>query len=133
MPVSLFENKPEYCPFGHQLWPGEAQVSWTPCICEPAREAAGRGRGMGHVQVTCNRCHDQFRQTVFYERHDHHGLAGVGVAVRLCSRRERCRRVRSGQSWRAPGGRSRKSRTSCRPGFPAHLIMSIALADLAAR
>ena len=39
--VSLFENKPECCPFGHQLWPGKAQVSWTPCICRPAREAAG--------------------------------------------------------------------------------------------
>jgi hypothetical protein len=64
VPVSLFENEPERCPFGHKLWPGMAQVSWTPCICEPAREAARRGRGMGHVQVTCNRCHDQFRQTV---------------------------------------------------------------------
>ena len=51
MPVSLFENKPERCPFGHQLWPGMAQVSWTPCLCEPAREAAGRGRGMGHVRA----------------------------------------------------------------------------------
>ena len=79
MPVSLFENKPECCPFGHQLWPGRAQVSWTPCICEPAREAAGRGRGMGHVRVTCNRCHDQFRQSVFYEPpHDngHRPLTG---------------------------------------------------------
>ena len=35
MSASLFENKPESCPFGHQLWPGKAQVSWTPCICEP--------------------------------------------------------------------------------------------------
>jgi hypothetical protein len=32
-----------------------------------AREAAGRGRGMGHVTVTCNACHDQLRQTRFYE------------------------------------------------------------------
>ena len=56
-----------------------AQVSWTPCICAPAREAAGRGRGMGHVRVTCNRCHDQLRQTVFYEPpHDrgHRPLTG---------------------------------------------------------
>ena len=68
MPVSLFENKPEYCPLGHQLWPGKAQVSWTPCICAPAREAAGRGRGMGHVRVTCDRCHDQLWQTVFSSR-----------------------------------------------------------------
>ena len=27
MPVSLFENKPQCCPFGHDLWPGKAQVS----------------------------------------------------------------------------------------------------------
>ena len=59
MSASLFENKPESCPFGHQLWPGKAQVSWTPCICEPAREAAGRGHGMGHVRVACNSCHCQ--------------------------------------------------------------------------
>jgi len=31
--VPLFENKPERCPLGH-LWPGKAQVSWTPCICD---------------------------------------------------------------------------------------------------
>jgi len=46
MPVSMFENKPECCPFGHQLWPGRAQVSWKPCLCEPAREAAGPARVM---------------------------------------------------------------------------------------
>jgi len=79
MPVSLFENKPECCPFGHRPWSGKAQVSWTLCICEPAREAAGRGCGMGHVWVTCNRCRDQFWQTVFYEPpHDsgHRPLTG---------------------------------------------------------
>jgi hypothetical protein len=79
MPVSMFENKPQRCPYGHQLWPGKAQVSWTPCVCEPAREAAGRGRGMGHVRVTCNRCHDELRQTLFYEPpHDigHRPLTG---------------------------------------------------------
>ena len=43
MPVSLFENKPESCPFGHQLWPGKAQVSWTPCLCEPG-PGGGRAR-----------------------------------------------------------------------------------------
>ena len=79
MPVSMFENKPEYCPFGHQLWPGKAQVSWKPCLCEPAREAASRGRGMGHVLVACNSCHDELRQTVFFEPPHHSGhqpLAG---------------------------------------------------------
>ena len=63
----MFERKPEYCPYGHQLWPDQCQVSLQPCVCEPAREAAGRGRGMGHVRVSCNRCHDELRQTVFYE------------------------------------------------------------------
>src|SRR5690348_18342145 len=67
MPVSPFENKPERCLFGHQLWPGRAQVSWKPCICTPAREAAACGRGMGHAMVTCSSCHDQLRQTTFYE------------------------------------------------------------------
>lgn len=47
VPVSLFENKPEYCPFGHELWRGKARVSWKPRICEPAREAARRGRAWG--------------------------------------------------------------------------------------
>jgi len=65
--ASLFANKPECCPFGHQLWPGKAQVSWKPCICAPAREAAEHGRGLGHTCVTCNSCHDQMRQTIFYE------------------------------------------------------------------
>lgn len=38
-----------------------------PCICGPAREGAERGRGMGHVWVSCRTCHDQLRQTTFYE------------------------------------------------------------------
>ena len=42
MSVSLFENKSESCPFVHQPWPGRAQVSWTPCLSEPTREAVGR-------------------------------------------------------------------------------------------
>jgi hypothetical protein len=67
MPVSMFENKPECCPFGHQLWPGMAQVSWKPCICAAARERGERGRGMGHVWVSCEACHEQFRDTTFYE------------------------------------------------------------------
>ena len=47
VPVSMFDHKPERCPFGHQLWPGMAQVGWQPCICTAAREANERGRGMG--------------------------------------------------------------------------------------
>jgi hypothetical protein len=44
-----------------------------------AREAARRGRGMGHVQVACTSCHNQLRQTVFFEPpHDsgHRPLTG---------------------------------------------------------
>ena len=79
VPVSIFERKPQFCPFGHRLWPGGAQVSWKPCICAAAREGAERGRGMGHVWVTCRTCHDQLRQTTFYEPpHDiRHHQAGV--------------------------------------------------------
>ena len=51
VPVSKFDHKPERCPFGHSLWPGMAEVGWQPCICTAAREAAERGRGMGHLWV----------------------------------------------------------------------------------
>ncbi len=61
MSASLFENKPQRCPFCHQLWPGKAQVSWKPCICEPAREAAAGGRGMGHACRTVRRCTSYLR------------------------------------------------------------------------
>jgi hypothetical protein len=47
--VSMFDHKPERCPFGHSLWPGIAQVGWQPCICTATEEAAERGRGMGHL------------------------------------------------------------------------------------
>ena len=46
--VSMFDHKPERCPFGHSLWPGMAQVGWQPCICTAAQEAAERAvSGMG--------------------------------------------------------------------------------------
>jgi hypothetical protein len=61
--VSLFQNKPECCPFGHQIRPGKAQLSSTPSIWE----AAGCNRGMEHIQVACNSCYNQLRRTVFYE------------------------------------------------------------------
>jgi hypothetical protein len=79
VPASIFEHKPQFCPFGHQLWPGGAQVSWKPCICTAAREGAERGRGLGHVRVTCRVCHDQLRETTFYEPpHDiRHPQAGA--------------------------------------------------------
>ena len=51
-------------------------------------EAAGRGRGMGHVRVACTSCHDQLRQTVFFEPpHDrgHRPLTGwvTGAILRV--------------------------------------------------
>jgi len=111
--VSLFENKPERCPFGHELWPGKAQVSWTPCICEPAREAAGRGRGMGHVRVICNSCHDRLWQTVFYEPpHDSGRRPLTGWVTTPDPRSLALRRRRPGQRLprRARPGRQRKLR-----------------------
>jgi hypothetical protein len=67
MPVPLFDNRPERCPFGHDLGPGRVQVGWSPCICEPAKEAVRRGRGMGHLRLSCRTCEDEFRTAVFYE------------------------------------------------------------------
>ena len=81
---SRFENKPQCCPFGHQLRPRMVQMSWKPCICAPTRDAAARGLGMGHALVTCTACHDQLRQTTFYEpAHDsgHDPLTGWVTAV----------------------------------------------------
>jgi hypothetical protein len=75
MPAPLFANKPERCPYGHSLAPGMPQkISWLPCICDPAREAAERGRGMGHVTLWCGTCSDQdHRDTRFYEPPHHVG------------------------------------------------------------
>ena len=69
MPVLLFSHKPDQCPYGHSLALGMPQkVSWVPCICGPAREAAGNGRGMGHMTLWCEVCsEDDHRDTVFYE------------------------------------------------------------------
>ena len=67
MPVSLFDHKPSACPYGHELSGGRYQVGWAPCICTPAKEAAGRRRGMGHVVVYCRACEDEGCRTVFYE------------------------------------------------------------------
>ena len=82
MSVSLFIRKPERCPYGHSLACGKPQkVSWMPCICTPAREAAAEhGRGMGHVMVWCGTCSEEdHRDTTFYEPpHDlsHRPLSG---------------------------------------------------------
>jgi len=76
MPVPLFANRPERCPFGHSLARGKPQrIGWKPCLCDPARENAERGWGMGHLWVWCGACHEEGRDTVLYEpAHDvtHH-------------------------------------------------------------
>jgi hypothetical protein len=69
MPAQLFAHKPERCPYGHSLAPGMPQkISWLPCLCDPAREAAEHGRGMGHVTLWCGACSaEDYRDTRFYE------------------------------------------------------------------
>jgi hypothetical protein len=82
----MFSNKPECCPYGHSLAAGMPQnISWLPCVCEPAREAERRGRGAGHVTLWCGACdsEDQ-RDTTFYEPpHDvGHGQLISGWMIR---------------------------------------------------
>jgi hypothetical protein len=68
MPVSLFENRPEQCPYGHSLALGQPQrVGWMPCLCAPALEAGSRGRGLGHLWIWCGACHQEGRETLLYE------------------------------------------------------------------
>jgi hypothetical protein len=69
MPVPLFANGPQSCPYGHSLAPDMPQkISWLPCICHPASEAAQHGRGMGHMTVWCGTCSaEDHRDTRFYE------------------------------------------------------------------
>jgi hypothetical protein len=40
----LFAYRPARCPCEHQLGP-RVKTGWMPCLCAPAREAAGRGPG----------------------------------------------------------------------------------------
>ena len=62
---------PGAAPFGHDVGPGHAKVSWTPCGCGPALEANERDRGLGHITVTCSTCWDERRVTrVFEPPHD---------------------------------------------------------------
>ncbi len=55
MPVPLFERKPEVCPYGHVLGRGQVHISWTPCICQPAREANKRGARPGAAAAELQR------------------------------------------------------------------------------
>jgi hypothetical protein len=110
MSVSLFSHRPQRCPFGHPLWPGLARVGWKPCICTPAREQAERGRGMGHLWVSCQTCHAQLWDATFYEPpHDiscHQAGPWLCLpAGRLTCRARLARRGRYRPSARRSGGR----------------------------
>jgi hypothetical protein len=78
MPVPLFAHKPDRCPYGHSLAAGMPQkISWMPCICGPAREAEGQGRGMGHLTLWCGTCSaEDHRDTRFYEPPHQAGYRG---------------------------------------------------------
>jgi hypothetical protein len=69
MPAPFFAHNREHCPYGHSLVPGMPQkMSWMPCICDQAREAAEHGRGMGHVTLGRGACSaEDHRDTRFYE------------------------------------------------------------------
>jgi hypothetical protein len=106
--ADLFEHKPEVCPYGHQLGPGRIGVSWTPCICEPAKEADSRGRGMGHIRLDCRECEAEGRVTVFYEPpHDpaqpHIRLLRLGRSLQWLAAREPVGEI-GGVAWLGPIG-----------------------------
>src|SRR5260370_3769194 len=117
MPALLFANKPERCPYGHSLATSTPQkISWLPCICGPAREAAERGRDMGHVTLWCGTCSEQdHRDTRFYEPPHEVGhnrpLSGWMTRPDALARisapvlRPLVRRIRSGASVRPTRGR----------------------------
>jgi len=52
-------------PYDHELGPGRVEIGWMPCLCAPAREAAGRGRDLGHLRLHCPACREQRRDTTF--------------------------------------------------------------------
>jgi hypothetical protein len=110
MSVSLFSHRPQRCPFGHPLWPGLARVGWKPCICTPAREQAERGRGMGHLWVSCQTCHAQLWDATFYEPPHDISCHQAGPWLCLTAGRLTCRarlalRGRYRPSARRSGGR----------------------------
>ena len=65
--VPLLEHEPQQCPYGHTLGPGQVGISWQPCVCAAAQEAAARGRGMGHHRIDCRQCESRGRLVTFYE------------------------------------------------------------------
>jgi hypothetical protein len=50
------------------IWPDQADyggLAWTRAFS--ARKAAEKGRGMGHLMISCGSYHDELRTTTFYE------------------------------------------------------------------
>jgi hypothetical protein len=55
-------------------------------MCTAAQEADERGRGMGHLWVSCNACHEQLWRTMFYQPpHDvrHHRPGPLAAVTHL--------------------------------------------------
>ena len=48
-------------------WDRGVKTGWMPCLCTPAREAAGRSRRLGHLWLHCQACHQEHRDTTPYE------------------------------------------------------------------
>jgi hypothetical protein len=61
----LVAHRPTRCPYDHELGPGRVEIGWMPCLCAPAREAADRGRGLGHLRLHYPACREQRRDTTF--------------------------------------------------------------------
>jgi len=104
MPVPLFANRPRRCSYGHSLAPGMPQkISWVPRICGPAREAAERGRGLGHLTLWCGTCSaEDYRGTMFYE--PPHEVGHSGVLSNWTTRPDAlARRIRRSGRRRQPG------------------------------
>ena len=67
MAAHVSENRPSYCRYGHRLGPGRILAGWMPCDCRRAIEAAGRGRGMGHIWRKCLGHGELGRETFLYD------------------------------------------------------------------
>ena len=127
----MFDHRPRRCPFGHDVGPGHAKVSWTPCGCGPALEANERGRGLGHITVTCSTCWDRRRVTRFFEPpHDtRHPMARLGQAPARADPEAIRAWIEEGQAPEgrradaAVAGRARQVRVPLFALTPVHLVV----------
>jgi len=57
------------------------KISWMPCICGPAREAAEHGRGVGHMTLWYEAGNaEDHRDTKIYEQLHELGTTGRSAA-----------------------------------------------------